>query len=108
MKVEEIIDWGQGCDEDIIKVLKSFEKFRDGYFELEEYGSWWELFNQDVWFEKIMEKEWSELEDVDIMGHIESMSKAIVGSYVIFEKLMQGVEEAYNNGNGLRRRKDNE
>ncbi len=104
MNVEEIIEWGQGYDEDIIKVLQSFKKFRDSYYELEDYGDWWDVFNQDVWFNESMQKEWEELKNADIMGHIEKMSKAITGSYVIFDKLLQGIEEAYNNGKGLRHR----
>ena len=105
MKVEEIIDWGQGYDEDIIEVLQAFKTFMDSYYNLKRYDDWWEVFNQDVWFNEIMKKEWEELEDADIMGHIEKMSKAIAGSYVIFDKLLQGVEEAYNNGKGLRHKR---
>jgi hypothetical protein len=102
MMVGDIIDWGQGYDEDIIKILQSFKKLRSAYYELENYGNWWEVFNQDVWFNEIVSKEWGEIEQADFVDHIEKITKAITGSYIMFDKLVQGIETAYNSGKGLR------
>ena len=105
-EVREIIDWGQGYDDDIFEIIKSFKKFRDAYYELADYDEWWTIFNQDVWFDRSMAKEWGELEDADIQGCIERMAKQIVGTYIRFGQFFKGLEEAHNEGLGLRHKKE--
>ena len=102
----EIIEWGQGYDDDIYGIIKSFNKFRDAYYELNDYDEWWDVFNQDVWFHDAMAKEWKQLEDADIDGCIERMAKQIVGTYVRFDKFFKGIEESHNEGYGFKHKKE--
>lgn len=99
----DVIDWGQGYDDTIIELLQAFKKFRDGYYELINYGDdWWEIFNQGRDFDEIMKEQWEKFESVDFMNLVEKMAVAIAGTYVRFDEFADGVVDAYNNGNGLR------
>ena len=99
----DVIDWGQGYDDTIVELLQAFQKFRDGYYELINYGDdWWENFNQGRDFDEIMKEQWEKFESVDFMNLVEKMAVAIAGTYVRFDEFANGVVDAYNNGNGLR------
>lgn len=99
----DVIDWGQGYDDSIIELLQAFQKFRDGYYGLINYGDdWWEMFNQGRDFDEIMKEQWTEFESIDFMNLVEKMTVAIAGTYVRFDNFVDGVVDAYNNGNGLR------
>lgn len=101
--LSDVIDWGQGYDDSIIELLQSFKKFRDGYYGLINYGNeWWEVFNQGADFDDIMKEQWDKVESVDFMNLVEKMAVTIAGTYVTFDKFVNGVIDAYNNGNGLR------
>lgn len=104
--LEDIIDWGQGYDDTIMELLESFQKFRDGYYGLINYGNnWWENFNQGRDFDEIMKEQWKEFEKVDFMNIVEKMAVAIAGTYVKFDSFANGVKTCYEQGNGLRHRK---
>lgn len=99
----DVIDWGQGYDDTIMELLQAFKKFRDGYYGLINYGdNWWDMFNQGTEFEEMMKEQWQKLEKIDIMDIIEKMAIAIAGTYVKFDDFVDGVVDAYDNGNGLR------
>ena len=101
--LSDVIDWGQGHDDTIMELLQAFQKFRDGYYDLINYGDdWWENFNQGRDFDEIMKEQWEKFESVDFMNLVEKMAVAIAGTYVRFDKFVDGVVDAYNNGNGLR------
>ena len=103
--LEDVIDWGQGYDDTIMELIENFQKFRDGYYGLINYGDdWWENFNQGVEFDKIMKAQWETIEDVDIMGCLEAMAMAIAGNYVRFDDFADGVKKCYEQGCGLRHR----
>lgn len=105
-EVKDIIHWGQGYDDTILKILKGFKKFRDGYYELINCDDeWWLRFNAGIDFDRIMEKAWKGI-DADLMESIEIMTIAITGAYVDFNRMLEGIEEAYNNGSGLRYKED--
>ena len=105
--LEDVIEWGQGYDDTIMELLENFKKFRDGYYGLINYGDdWWKQFNQNVEFDKIMRANWETLEEVDIMGRLESMAIAIAGTYVSFDDFVDGVQECYEQGWGLRHREN--
>ena len=99
----DVIDWGQGYDDDIIELLQAFKKFRDGYYELINFGDdWWDRFNQGRDFDEIMKEQWDNVESIDFMNCVEKMAVAIAGTYVRFDKFVDGTIDAYNKGNGLR------
>ena len=101
--LEDVIEWGQGYDDTIMELLENFKKFRDGYYGLINIDDdWWKHFNQNVEFDKIMRANWETLEEVDIMGCLESMAIAIAGAYVTFDDFADGVKKCYEQGWGLR------
>jgi hypothetical protein len=105
-EVKDIIEWGQGYDDTILELLKAFKKFRDGYFELINWDDdWWKHFNQGYEFDLIMKEAWEKI-DEDLMESIEIMAIAITGAYVNFNKMLEGVKEAYENGSGLRHKEE--
>lgn len=107
-EVKDIIEWGQGYDDTILELLKAFKKFRDGYFGLINYDDdWWTLFNQGYEFNIIMKDAWKKIDEY-MMESIETMAIAIAGGYVNFNKLVESVEEAYENGSGFRHKEDQE
>ena len=108
VRLADVIDWGQGYDDDIMELFKAFKKFRDGYYELINYDDdWWRLFNQGTDFDEIMEEAWKEIDDkYRFMTNIEKMAVAMAGTYVRFNKYVDAVLDAYEKGNGLRH--DNE
>lgn len=105
-EVKDIINWGQGYDDTILEILKGFKKFRDGYYDLVNWGDdWWSHFNQGTDFDQIMKDAWSRV-DEDLMDVIETMTIAITGAYVDFNRMLEGVEEAYENGSGYRHKEE--
>ena len=38
--LSDVIDWGQGHDDDIMEVLGFFKQFHDAYYNLINYGDW--------------------------------------------------------------------
>lgn len=105
-EVKDIINWGQGYDDTILDLLRGFKKFRDGYFQLINWDDdWWTHFNQGLEFDEIMKEAWGKI-DEDLMDSIETMAIAITGAYVNFNKMLEGVEEAYENGSGYRHKED--
>ena len=101
--LSDVIDWGQGYDDTIMELLQEFQKFRDGYYGLINYGDdWWKNFNQGRDFDEIMKEQWEKFESIDFMNLVEKMSVAIAGTYVRFDEFVDGVVDAYNNGKGLR------
>jgi hypothetical protein len=105
--LEDVIDWGQGYDDTIMELIENFQKFREGYYGLINYGDdWWENFNQGVEFGKTMKAQWETLEDVDIMGCLEVMAMAIAGNYVRFDDFADGVKKCYEQGWGFRHREN--
>lgn len=97
MKVEDIIDWGQGNDEQCTEIIEAFHKFYDGYFSLCAFSddNWWEFMNQSVDFNSLMKTEWDKLEEIDFMGIMERMSIILSGGYIRFNRFAEGVKEAY-------------
>ena len=91
-RLEKAIDYGQGNDEAITEIFKSFKAFRDGYYGLLNYGEdWWEVFNQGQAFDETMREAWEEIESMDIMESLEVMAMAMAGSYVNFNRFAEGV-----------------
>ena len=102
-KVVDILEYGQGYDDEIAKLFEAFNKFRDGYYELTNYGDeWWKVFNQDTMFDEMMQTQWSEIEKIDMMEVIEKMAKAMVGTYVKFGAFAKVVIDADKNKMGFR------
>ena len=102
-KVVDILEYGQGYDDEIAKLFEAFNKFRDGYYELTNYGDdWWKVFNQDTMFDEMMQTQWSEIEKIDMMEVIEKMAKAMVGTYVRFGAFAKVVIDADKNKMGFR------
>lgn len=107
-EVKDIINWGQGYDDTILELLKGFKKFKDGYYDLINWDDeWWLHFNQGRDFDQIMKKAWERVDD-ELMEAIETMTIAITGAYVNFDKMVEGVEEAYENGSGYRHKEEDE
>lgn len=99
----DVLEYGQGYDDDITELFKAFKMFRDGYYALINYGDdWWEVFNQGKDFDEIMEEQWKQIEDIDFMNLIEKMAVAMAGTYVRFDRFVDGVVDAYEQGNGFR------
>ena len=108
-EVKDIIKWGQGYDDTILELLKGFKKFRDGYYELINWDdNWWKHFNQGTYFDSIMKDAWDRIEDHDFRDCIETMAIAITGAYVEFNDMVDGVEEAYENGSGFRHKEEDD
>ena len=102
-KVVDILEYGQGYDDEIAEIFEAFNKFRDGYYELTNYGDdWWKVFNQDTMFDEMMQTQWSEIEKIDLMAVIEKMAKAMVGTYVRFGMFAKVVIDADKNKMGYR------
>ena len=102
-KVVDILEYGQGYDDEIAEIFEAFNKFRDGYYELVNYGDeWWKVFNQDTMFDEMMASQWSEIEKIDMMEVIEKMAKAMVGTYVRFGAFAKVVIDADKNKMGFR------
>lgn len=98
-----VIEWGQGYDDTVVELLQSLKKFRDGYYELINYGDdWWRNFNQGVEFNEIMQEQWGKIEKIDFMTILDKMAIATAGAYIDFDKFVDGVLDAYENGNGFR------
>ena len=108
VKLSEILEYGQGYDDVIVELFKNFQKFRDGYYGLINYGDdWWKNFNQSTWFDKTMQEQWKQIEDIDFMTVIDTMAMAMAGEYVNFDKFVNGVIDAYENGGGFRHKEGN-
>ncbi|MBR2700608.1 MAG: hypothetical protein IKE77_00805 [Erysipelotrichaceae bacterium] len=102
-KVVDILEYGQGYDDEIAKIFEAFNKFRDGYYELTNYGDdWWKVFNQNTMFDEMMQTQWSEIEKIDMSGVIEKMAKAMIGTYVRFDMFAKVVIDADKNKMGFR------
>ena len=102
--LEDIIDWGQGYDDDCTEIIEAFNKFRDGYYSLCAFSNdnWWEFMNQSTDFNELMKAEWDKLEDIDFMGIMERMAIILSGGYILYHKFAEGVKKCYEQGNGLR------
>ena len=102
-KVVDILEYGQGYDDSIAEIFEAFNNFRNGYFGLINYGDdWWKTFNQDTMFDEMMASQWSEIEKIDMMGVIEKMAKAMIGTYVSFDRFAQVLIDANQNKMGFR------
>ena len=99
-KVIDICDKGQGYDDSIREVLAAFQKFRDGYYELINYGdTWWDVFNQSSAFDNVMTDSWKAIDiNHNLMDNIDIMASAMIGNYVDFNKFVNQliVEECSN------------
>lgn len=101
-KVVDILEYGQGYDDSIAEIFEAFNNFRNGYFGLINYGDdWWKTFNQDTMFDEMMASQWSEIEKIDMMGVIEKMAKAMIGTYVCFDRFVQVLVDANQNKMGF-------
>ena len=102
-KVVDILEYGQGYDDGIAEIFEAFNNFRNGYYGLINYGDdWWKTFNQDTMFDEMMASQWSEIEKIDMMEVIEKMAKAMIGTYVSFERFTQVLIDANQNKMGFR------
>lgn len=102
-KVVDILEYGQGYDDSIAEIFEAFNNFRNGYYGLINYGDdWWKTFNQDTMFDEMMASQWSEIEKIDMMGVIEKMAKAMIGTYVSFDRFAQVLIDADKNKMGFR------
>ena len=102
-KVVDILEYGQGYDDSVAEIFEAFNNFRNGYFGLINYGDdWWKTFNQDTMFDEMMASQWSEIEKIDMMGVIEKMAKAMIGTYVSFDRFAQVLIDANQNKMGFR------
>lgn len=107
VKLADVLDYGQGHDDVIVELLKNFQKFRDGYYGLINYGDdWWECFNQTTWFDRTMQEQWGKIKEVDLMETIDTMAMAMAGTYVRFDKFVDGVVDAFEQGSGYRHKED--
>ena len=106
--LSDVIEWGQAYDEDAIEVLRAFKKFYDGYNELCNIGDWWESMNQGIPFDDTVKTEWEKLEQIDFMRIIDTMAMALAGSYVRFDKFVDGCINAFENGHGFRHKETKE
>lgn len=103
IQISDIVEYGQGYDDAILEVFKAFRKFYDGYYELVNYGDdWWETLNQDVCFERVMEKEWANFTSLDMDSVLSNMKMALIGVYVRLDRFVDGLDDAFQKGNGLR------
>lgn len=101
-KVVDVLEYGQGDDGNIAEIFKAFKKFRDGYYELTNWGDdWWKVLNQDTMFDEMMAEQWKEIEKIDFMSVIEKMAKALVGTYVRFDCFAETVILASEEGKGF-------
>ena len=110
-KVVDVLEYGQGDDGEIAEIFKAFKQFRDGYYELTNWGEdWWKVLNQDTMFDEMMAEQWKEIEKIDFMSVIEKMTKALVGTYVRFDFFAETVILASEEGKGFQpnREKRNE
>ena len=100
-KVIDVLEYGQGDDGEIAEIFKAFKQFRDGYYELVNWGDdWWKVFNQDTMFDEMMSEQWNEIEKIDFMSVIEKMAKAMIGTYVRFNYFAETVILASEEGKG--------
>ena len=100
-KVIDVLEYGQGDDGNIAEIFKAFKQFRDGYYELVNWGDdWWKVFNQDTMFDEMMSEQWNEIEKIDFMSVIEKMAKAMIGTYVRFNSFAETVILASDEGKG--------
>lgn len=100
-KVIDVLEYGQGDDGNIAEIFKAFKQFRDGYYELVNWGDdWWKVFNQDTMFDEMMAEQWNEIEKIDFMSVIEKMAKAMIGTYVRFDSFAETVILASEAGKG--------
>ena len=101
-KVIEILNYGQGCDDEIANIFNAFKKFRDGYYELIDYGeNWWRVFNQSTMFDEMMSEQWETFNKIDFMELIGKMSIAMAGTYVNFDAFADTVIVAAEHGYGF-------
>lgn len=98
-KLDEILDLGQGDDKYIQELFNSFLKFRDGYYELEQYGKWWDGFNQSSTFDAVMSDAWDRIDGSNqLMDALDIMAAAMVGNYVRFDRFVKELNnESKNN-----------
>ena len=102
-KLIDVLEYGQGYDDEIAKLFEAFNQFRNGYYGLINYGDdWWKVFNQDSIFDKAMEEEWSEIEKIELMDVLEAIAKLMVGTYVNFDSFAKVVIDADKKGKGCR------
>lgn len=93
-KIEDLVEWGQGDDDAIMDVIENFNKFRDGFYGLINYGDeWWEVFNQSSIFDDIMSEAWEEIDSINMMDLMEKMSIAMMGTYLRFDKFADALKD---------------
>ena len=104
VRLSEVLNYGQGYDDEIVSTLKCFKQFRDAYYGLIDCGdNWWDCFNAGVEFDEIMKESWELIDDEHkFMTAIDKMAIAMAGAYVSFDKFVDGVDIAYENGGGFR------
>ena len=102
-KLIDVLEYGQGYDDEIAEVIEAFVKFRNGYYDLLNYGdSWWGVFNQSTTFDKVMKSQWEKIEEIDMMDILDRMEMAMVGTYINFGKFARVVIDANKKGEGFR------
>lgn len=107
VKLSQVLEYGQGYDDVIVELFKSFKQFMEGYFGLINYGDdWWQNFNQGVEFDEVMKEQWKKIESIDFMKTIDTMAMAMAGTYVDFYKFVNGVIDAYEQGGGFRHKEN--
>lgn len=103
-KVVDVLDYGQGYDNEIAEVFKAFKMFRDGYYGLVGFGeNWWEVFNQGTEFDEIMGEHWEKIKSEQLMLYIETMAIAMAGTYIRFDEFAETVILASEEGKGFRK-----
>lgn len=107
-KLTDVIDWGQGRDDQVVDLIETFGKFHDAYYHLLSYSeTWWEYFNQSDSFDSAVSGEWKRLEDADIMRAIDTIAMLIIGAVTKFDKFADGVQQAYKLRKGTNNEKGN-
>lgn len=96
------IEYGQGDDADILEMLRSYQKFREGYYELMNIEPFWEVMNQSKTFNEEMQKAWDSMGD--LMSCLDKMDMLLAGSYINFSKFIDGLSKSFDQGNGFRRK----
>ncbi len=97
--VVDCCDWGQGDDDAIMELFDAFQRFRDGYYSLINYGidDWWSAFNQSVDFDRGMADAWKELRKVDMMLLLDRMGALMTGYYIRFDRFVDALREEHKN-----------
>lgn len=108
-KVSDILCFGQGDDEIILKCTKAINMMLEGFYALDNYSrgghfgtGWWEALNRSVWHDLIISEQWEKIDWEKWYDAMSIIDIVIKGEYINSSKFIKALENEKELGHGFR------